>query len=68
MSTLYHASFNGLHPKASFDTPLSRIKVVLAADSIYAAMDRVKEYYDFVTGICVTNMEATGREIFELRP
>jgi hypothetical protein len=62
---LYHASFNGRRADENFQ-PLRRIAVVVAADSIYDVKPRIKESYEFVTGLCVTNCEATGRELFEV--
>ena len=62
---LYHASFNGRRNNEHFQ-PLRKIAVVIAADSIYDVKPRVKESYEFVTGLCVTNCEAIGRELFEV--
>ena len=65
--SLYHASFKGRSLDAHFK-PLRRIAVVLEADSIYDIHAKVKEHYEFVTGICITNCESVGRELFEVVP
>ena len=63
--SLYHASFKGRKADAHFK-PLRRIAVVLESDSIYDVEAKVKQRYEFVTGLCVTNCEAIGAELFEV--
>ena len=62
---LYHASFKGRRTDEHFQ-PLRKIAVVVAADSIYDVRRRVELNYEFITGLCVTNCEATGIELFEV--
>ena len=62
---LYHASFTGRRTDEHFQ-PLRKIAIVMTADSIYDVKPRIKERYEFVTGLCVTNCEAVGRELFEV--
>ena len=63
--SLYHASFKGRKADAHFK-PLRRIAVVLEADSIYDVEAIVKQRYEFVTGVCVTNCEWIDRDLFEV--
>lgn len=63
--SLYHASFKGRRVNV-FDKPLTRISVVVAADSIYDVEAKVKARYEFVTGVCVTSCDFIGREVFQL--
>jgi len=63
--SLYHASFKGRRDNEHFQ-PLRRCAVVLEADSIYDVEGRIKERYEFVTGLCVTNCEWIGADLFEV--
>ena len=63
---LYHASFRGKGKHDKFGKPLRQIKVLIMDDSIYNIKKRLAERYDFVIGLCVTNCESAGLEIFEL--
>ena len=63
---LYHASFKGRKVTEHFQ-PLRRCAVVLQAESIYDVKDRLKEGYEFITGLCVTNCEAVGLDLFEVK-
>lgn len=65
--TLYHASFKGRGVKEHFK-PLRRVNVVLSADSIYDVEELIQEKYEFLSGMCVTDCEAIGRNIFEVKP
>jgi len=62
---LYHASFKGRR-STQHDKPLTRIGVVLTADSIYDVRGRLDERYEFITGLCVTNCEAAGITMVEI--
>jgi len=63
--SLYHVSFKGRRTDEHFQ-PLRKIQAILEADSIYSVEGIVKAHYEFVTGLCVTNCEWVGRDIFEL--
>ena len=62
---LYHTSFKGRKNTAHFK-PLRRIQVLLSADSIYDVEEALQDKYEFITGLCVTNCEATGLDLFEI--
>lgn len=62
---LYHASFRGRRRTDAL-LPLKEFRVVLEADSIYDVKPLLKERYDFVFNLCVTNTDWIKQDIWEL--
>jgi hypothetical protein len=63
---LFHASFKGRRT-TEFGKPLRRIQVLLPCTSIWRVKEKLEERYEFITGICVTNIDATqDNPMFEI--
>lgn len=65
---VFHVSFTGRHKQE----PLPRLQrrkitLILLAEGIYDAEDMVKDRYTTITNLCLTNAEACGYHMFEVK-